>query len=613
MYRMYASDPSARLNLGIRRRLAPLLNNDRKKIELMNILLFSLPGTPVIYYGDEIGMGDNFYLGDRNGVRTPMQWSSERNAGFSQANPQKLFLPPIIDPEYHYEAINVETQEPNNDSLLWWMKRLIALRKRYQAFGRGGLEFLQPQNRKVLAFIRSYKEERILFVANLSRLPQQTSIDLPGFNAWRPVDLFGRVEFSPVRDDGYNFTLTPYSFYWFSLEKPRLEALNISSGPLEEKKEIPVVTLADENLAKKINWPNLGTVLQEYVRNRGWFRSKARHIQSCMIKDVVPLHFLKSTAYTLIIQFDFIEGEPETYALPVMVKPKEHINEIASQYPGSIITHLQMPKEENVSVLFDAMIDKTFDEFLLQSISRQRTFEGIVGKISAVTARAFNNGGNATEGYLDVHPIKTEQTNTSVVYGDKAILKLFRSIEDGENPELEIGRFLTEKTSFTNSPRLLGALEYRKSKKSVRSMAVLQSYVPNEGDAWQYTLDSLERYFQLIVVHPTVQSPPIPRKHLLSLLREPPSLAQETIGTYLNSAQLLGERTAELHLALSSVTDDPNFAPEPFSFSDQISLYQSMRSLTLRVLQMLEKPPASLPSGINEDMQRVLKFKDTHD
>src|SRR5262249_22640632 len=149
MYRAYAADPQARINLGIRRRLAPLLGNDRRRIELMNALLLSLPGTPVIYYGDEIGMGDNIYVGDRNGVRTPMQWSGARNAGSSRANPQKLYLPIIIDPEYHYEAINVDAQQGNPSSLLWWMKRLIALRKEYKAFGRGTFEVLRPNNSKI--------------------------------------------------------------------------------------------------------------------------------------------------------------------------------------------------------------------------------------------------------------------------------------------------------------------------------------------------------------------------------------------------------------------------------------------------------------------------------
>src|SRR5512138_2917016 len=194
MYRVYATDPQARINLGIRRRLAPLLG-DRRRMELMTGLLMSFPGTPVLYYGDEIGMGDNIYLGDRNGVRTPMQWSGDRNAGFSRANPQRLYLPVIIDPEYHYEAVNIEAQQANPSSLLWWTRRLIALRKRFKAFGRGTIEFLYPDNRKVLAFIRRYENESILVIANLSRFSQYVQLDLSSVRGSIPVELFGRSEF----------------------------------------------------------------------------------------------------------------------------------------------------------------------------------------------------------------------------------------------------------------------------------------------------------------------------------------------------------------------------------------------------------------------------------
>ena len=209
MYRVYASDQRARINLGIRRRLAPLLGNDRSRIEVMNALLFSMPGTPVLYYGDEIGMGDNVYLGDRNGVRTPMQWSPDRNAGFSATNPQRLYLPVNIDPAYHYEAINVESQEENANSLLNWTKRLIALRKQYKAFGRGTLEFLSPSNQRVLAFVRRYDEEVILVVANLSRFAQAVELDLPKFSGCTPVEMFGRTEFPVVEKDYYPITSGP--------------------------------------------------------------------------------------------------------------------------------------------------------------------------------------------------------------------------------------------------------------------------------------------------------------------------------------------------------------------------------------------------------------------
>ena len=219
MYRAYANDTEMRINLGIRRRLAPLVGNDRRKIELLATLLFSLPGTPVLYYGDEIGMGDNIFLGDRNGVRTPMQWSADRNAGFSRANPQRLILPITIDPEYHYEAINVEAQQGNPNSLLWWTKRLIALRKRFVAFGRGSIEFLTPTNHRVLAFIRAFGDETVLVVANLSRFVQYVELDLSKWKGTRPVELMGHTEFPEIGELPYLLTLGGHASYWFSLSR----------------------------------------------------------------------------------------------------------------------------------------------------------------------------------------------------------------------------------------------------------------------------------------------------------------------------------------------------------------------------------------------------------
>ncbi|MDX5348895.1 MAG: maltose alpha-D-glucosyltransferase, partial [Hymenobacteraceae bacterium] len=233
MYKVYTKDPMARINLGIRHRLAPLLDNNRSKIELMNVLLFSLPGTPVIYYGDEIGMGDNYYLGDRDGVRTPMQWSADRNAGFSQANPQQLYLPVIIDPEYKFEAINVETQQQNTNSLLWWMKRSIAMRKRYKAFGRGDIKFLSPSNSKVLVFLRRYEDEIILVVANLSRFAEAVEMDLSEYKDYIPVEVFSQNKFPGIKEELYTITLAPHGYYWFQLRKSKT-AEELSEQPLPE-------------------------------------------------------------------------------------------------------------------------------------------------------------------------------------------------------------------------------------------------------------------------------------------------------------------------------------------------------------------------------------------
>ena len=608
MYRMYASDPAARLNLGIRRRLAPLLNNDRKKIELMNGLLFSLPGTPVIYYGDEIGMGDNFYLGDRNGVRTPMQWSPDRNAGFSNANSQKLYLPPIADPEYNYESINVENQQNNPDSLLWWMKRTIALRKRFKAFGRGSLEFLQPKNRKVLAFLRRYQDEVILVVANLSHAAQQTELDLAEFQGRVPVELFGRAEFAPITDGQYYFTLGPHAFYWFSLESERAETLRFRALSQEAVVTLPTLAETEKKLFVKENWFVLEAVLLDYIRGRRWFRGKARAPWALQILDVIPIHSPEFAANLVLIRVEYTEGEPETYILPLTSAPAEQADQIMAEYPHAVVARLKAGKGDgdNESLLYDALVNKNFCRFLIGAIGRRSHLKGKAGEVLASRTRVFRDIRGPAEVSLEPVPVKVEQSNTSVIYGARLILKLLRRLEEGINPELEIGRFLTEKTAFPHISQVAGALEYHRKKGEIITLATLQSFVPNEGDAWQYTLDFLNRYFEYVLAHPTVQVPPIPEKHLLSLLKESPALAQETIGPYLVSAQLLGKRTAELHVALASAPDDPDFAPEPFSLVYQNSLCHAMRSFATQTLQLLRERLKELPEDLRENAQQVL-------
>ncbi|HEX9108865.1 MAG TPA: maltose alpha-D-glucosyltransferase, partial [Longimicrobiales bacterium] len=288
MYRIYAADPRARINLGIRRRLAPLLGNDRRAIELMNCLLFSLPGTPVLYYGDEIGMGDNIYLGDRNGVRTPMQWSGDRNAGFSRANPQSLYLPVITDPEYHYASVNVEAQQGNPSSLLSWMKRIIALRKRFKAFGRGELRFLYPDNRKVLAFLRAYEDETILVVANLSRMTQHVSLDLSEFEGRIPIELFGWSEFPRIGKQPLFLTLGPHHFFWFSLP-PQPESGSVAVGARPQRRKAIAVGAGWQDVLGNGARRALEEQLPRWMLPRRWFRSKSRPIRYARLTDALPL------------------------------------------------------------------------------------------------------------------------------------------------------------------------------------------------------------------------------------------------------------------------------------------------------------------------------------
>ncbi|HEY7270451.1 MAG TPA: maltose alpha-D-glucosyltransferase, partial [Dehalococcoidia bacterium] len=364
MYRVYANEQQMRINLGIRRRLAPLLGNHRRRIELMNGLLFSLPGTPVIYYGDEIGMGDNIYLGDRNGVRTPMQWSGDRNAGFSRANPQKLYLPIIIDPEYHYETVNVQAQRDNPHSLLWWTKRLIALRKRYKAFGRGSLEFLQPDNRKVLAFVRSYENERILVIANLSRFVQGVELDLSAYQGQVPVEMFGRVDFPPVADRPYFVTLGPHSFYWFSLEQAREPLRVVDVAP----DGMPTLLSAGpwQSLFQEEPERSVTLALTAFLERQRWFAGKSQGIRSLNVTEHIELRTRHGRhALLCLLDVQYNDGGSGMYFLPLAMAPAEAGDAVLRDSPRAVMARVKGYEDGPDGVLYDATVDEEVTAALL--------------------------------------------------------------------------------------------------------------------------------------------------------------------------------------------------------------------------------------------------------
>lgn len=602
MYQVYANDPQARINLGIRRRLAPLLGSNRRKMELLKSLLFSLPGTPVLYYGDEIGMGDNIYLGDRNSVRTPMQWSADRNAGFSRANPQRLYLPVIIDPEHHYETVNVEAQQQNLQSFLWWMKRLIALRKRYLAFGRGTIEFLLPSNRKVLAFIRRYHDELILAVANLSRFAQYAELDLSAYKGMTPLELFGHSRFPAIGEVPYFLTLSPHGFYWFKLEKLRPQALTSTV-------EIPTVEVARswEELFGARAGSALEDVLPTYLTRCRWYGGKARTLRSVQIIDAIPFRANGSTVYVSTAQAQYNEGRAEDYLLPIGFVSRERAAEL--QRPPAIIAHLAAREDEAQSgVLYDALADADFARALLDLIVRRKTVKSsgvrALGADSSELAALPTRSLRQLSAPPFIAPaatlVKGEQSNTSVVFGDRLMLKFFRRLHAGINPDLEISRFLNEKTSFRHVPPLAGHIELRRGGGEPVLAAILQGWVVHEADAWSYTLDSLKQYFERCLTrHGAPTAAELPRRHRIDLAEEEiPQAAQENIGAYLASAGLLGQRTGELHVALASAPEDAVFAPEPFTAHYRHSLYQSLRASAHKALALLRERVAYLPETL---------------
>ncbi len=605
MYRVYGDDPQMRINLGIRRRLAPLLENDRRKIELMNGLLFSMPGTPVIYYGDEIGMGDNFYLGDRNGVRTPMQWSADRNAGFSRANPQRLYLPIIIDPEYHYEAINVEMQSKNPNSLLWWMKRHIALRKEHKAFSRGTLEFLHPSNRRVLAFLRRYQDNLILVVANLSRFPQSADLDLSQFKGMAPVEMFGRSEFPPIGDQGYTITLGRYGFYWFSLEPQRAPIESIIGGPAQEHIPVLAVESWDDVLSPEIR-DAIERLMPALLPTRRWFRAKARKIRTVEMIEAIRLP--QTSSYLTLINVDYTDADPEMYLVPLSVATGERARQLITEMPHALVARLQGP-DGGEGALYGAIWDREFCEALFDSIVRRRRFKGERGELVAAQTRALRHIWSPGETRLEASLQQAEQSNSSVVYGDKFILKLFRRLEPGINPDLEVGYFLSEKICFPHTALVAGALEYRPAGGPTMTAGILHGFVPNQGDAWSYTLHSLSSYFERALAAQNGIPADLDKLPMIPLDKETPPLALELISAYLESARLLGRRTAELHTALAQETVDPNFAPEPFNDFYRRSLYHGMLGLTGRIMQILRERLAKIPESSLADAQKVLSLE----
>ncbi len=567
MYRAFAHEPTMRINLGIRRRLAPLVGNDRRQIELMNALLTSLPGTPVLYYGDEIGMGDNVFLGDRNGVRTPMQWSPDRNAGFSRTNPQRLILPVNIDPEYHYESLNVESQQANPNSLLWWTKRLIALRKRFQAFGRGSIEFLSPDNPKVLAFIRQLEEETVLVVANLSRFTQYVELDLRHFKGRVPRELIGRTRFPPIGDLPYLLTLGEHAFYWFSLEEPRTAAVDALAASYQPP------TLEGANAWEGAFSPSersvLEMVLPAWLEGRRWVRGRTREISQVRVLDVIPLDSIRFT----LLHVDFGQGEPEQYVLPLAIESGEK-----PAAPQAVIAALR--RGDSQAYLVDALFDPQSASALLEAIRAGTRSRGSTSLLVASARPGLPQG--------EARLYRQEHHAASVQYGEALLLKFYRRLGEGLSPELEISRALTERAPSAPIAPLWGSLELRPRRGEPVTVATLHGWVQNQGTAWHFFRQELRRYFErALATSKDLKPPPRPPGSMVDLAdAEVPAAARDMLGSSLAAARLLGKRTAELHAALV-FPEDPAFAPEPYSAHDQRSVYQTKRNLTGKVLRQL--------------------------
>ena len=757
MYFAYSADPRMRINVGIRRRLAPLVDNNRRRIELLNSILFSFPGTPIIYYGDEIGMGDNIYLGDRNGVRTPMQWTSDRNAGFSKCDPARLYFPVIMDPIYGYQVVNVEAQQSDQSSLLHWTRNMIALRKLFQVFGRGTLTFLNPSNRKILAYLRDLDRgdgthETILCVANLSRFAQPVSLDLSAFIGMEPVEMLGYVSFPTITDAPYSLSIAPYSFIWLELQPASvkiedLPELTLEAPPQNSPEEFAVLDLLTKGWSGFVagyGLPVLESAMAAWLPRQRWFGAKTRKIQTVRVIDwaelpaavaantIVPQSSDLPAANTIppalfYFEIDYGNSSCDVYQTPLAFSAADDADELTASHPQSIIAML--PSPAGSGVLHDASVREDFRQGVLTLIERNATLalssrrdaalqvaaslaaavtgnnardEAANGEAADVLAhpeRATHNPAAAGEVHLRPHerfpasesvavassvpavaepavpstqpvpapphpltpmtvapaPItaqpgeaaspprstapapspnaqrnqprespsagdpvpqsgrldarassafgsvyrgqrlasrvgSAEQSNTSILYEKRLILKLFRRLQPGENPDVEIGRFMTEVARFPRIPAFLGDISICPEGGQRTTIAMLQGLVANQGDGWQWFLDQLPSFFEAVS---GLAAPPVTAPAGFEHSQEPHAAAVEHAGATMEAAALLGRRTAEMHLALATPSDDSAFAAEPFTPED---LARDARRIDTQIVTALDALKAKLPS-----------------
>ena len=605
MYHAYSADPKARINVGIRRRLAPLMDNNMRRIELMKSMLLSFPGTPIIYYGDEIGMGDNIYLGDRNGVRTPMQWTPDRNAGFSRSNPARLYSPPVMDAVYGYEAVNVEAQQSDPSSLLSWMQHMIALRKLHPVFGRGGIEFLTPANRKVLAYLREHGSDRILCVANLSRFAQAVELDLGRFAGLVPVEMLGNTSFPRIGELPYLLTLAPYGFYWFEIRT----APDVEAEPLrldEDALHLPADGVWDRFL------DGLNRVLLErkalpaFLPTQRWFGARMRSIARVRIADQGLLLTTPTPAWLLILDVTFTDGGDERYVLPVTVAAGPEAAEIRDRHPRLVVARTTGHLESGV--LYDATGDDSTCHALLSLVQHRRPVSMRHGTVHPVRTKAFGRIRGRSRRPLTVRLGHAEQSNTSIIFGERLILKLFRRLQAGPSPDVEVSRFLTERARFPHVPPVAGSFDYAPGQGEPAGLGLLQGLVSNQGDGWRWAVDELERYLERVV--PIGPAPLTPETPLIALCDEaPPPETADAIGPALDSAATLGRRTADLHLALAAPSEDPAFAPEPLDAQQRAAIADSMRTHAAGVLDELQARVGILPLELTDDAWRLVNAR----
>jgi maltose alpha-D-glucosyltransferase / alpha-amylase len=616
LWNYYAADRRARINLGIRRRLAPLMENDRRKIELLKGLLLSMPGTPVLYYGDEIGMGDNVFLGDRDGVRTPMQWSFDRNAGFSRADPASLYLPPIMDPVYGFEAVNVEAQTRSPSSLLNWTKRLIAARLSRRALGRGTLRLLYPSNRKVLAYLREWQDEIILVVANLSRSAQAVELDLSEFRGRHMVEVLGRASFPAITESPYLLTLQGYSFFWFELAPPSADDI----GALLQAQPPEFVTLVMpqgwRDLFTHHNLPQLEReVLPAFLPRQRWFGAKDQRLRpACILAqgeivnpasdaaDAKPATFLLQ-----IIDAVLATGERQRYFLPLATIWSPAGTDQRQALMPATLAELRQARREGalVDALWQDGLALAFAEAIAGEARMPLAALPIAGEGGAHWELRFRRAGKFAETAaperLVVRRLGAEQSNSSVLFEEYAVLKVYRRLQAGPHPEIEMSRFLSEQAAFANTPPLLATIELaEEGDAATTAVAVLFGFVRNQGDGWTLALDYLSRYLDRVLDQEAPGAMPHGRA----------SGVPEADHFFVALSRQLGLRLAQMHRALADApADDPAFAPEPITREDIAEWRSELEGSVDDMVGRLRRARGDLPEHVRDLADAVIEAR----
>ncbi len=599
LWNHYAADRRARINLGIRRRLAPLMENDRRRIELLNALLISMPGTPVFYYGDEIGMGDNVFLRDRDGVRTPMQWSFDRNGGFSRADPASLYLPPIMDSVYGFEAVNVEAQSRSPSSLLNWMKRLIAARRSRSAFGRGILRFLYPSNRKVIAYLRSLDDEVILCVANLSRSPQAVELDLAEFRGRQPVELLGRSVFPTIGDLPYLLTLQAHSFFWFELLSSTQESGNLQASPPEFVTLVMPQGWAD--LFRQHNLAQLESeIMPAFLARQRWFAAKDRRIRKASVEARGEITrpaedgAASESFLATVVETAFGEGEQQHYFLPLAAIWSPAETELRQGLAPVTLAELRQFRREGA--LVDALSQDVFALAMMAAIAGESRLRLDRGEIRCTKTPSYQRA--AAPQRLTVRRGSVEQSNSSVFFDEYGMLKLYRRLQAGPHPEIEMSRFLVERAGFANTPPPLATIELAldgETGPQTMAVGVLFGFVRNQGDGWTQALNYLTRYLDNSLISTDQRSSELP---------DPDHF-------FLTLARQIGIRTAEMHRALAEhAGDDPGFEPEPITRDDLDQWRQALDAEADAMLAKLERELPRLPDRARQGAERLLSLRD---